>query len=156
MLQYGSRRTSCISYCRDFSGNLCYRHKPSFILALSDCGRKNEFHSTRFRTNEIYVIWNNTADAAELYLKCFIKNVFDLFLLAGRRESPNRIGTGFPELRNAYEGCHNLRRASGVQDGRVSAPFNYGINHANGSALSVSDVINARRCNDNGTNECNG
>lgn len=73
-------------------------------------------------------------DAEELYLKCFIKNVFDLFYCpCGAGEVRIVRWDGFPELRNARRngGRHNLA-ASGIQDGRVSAPFNYGINHANG------------------------
>lgn len=73
-------------------------------------------------------------DTAELYLKCFIKNIFDFFLRLVRDnwEGPNRE-MGFLELRNVFArgGCYDLA-ANGIQDGCVSVPFNYGINHANG------------------------
>lgn len=110
---------------------------PVLSVALSDRGRKNEFRSTRFRTNEICVVWNNAVDAGELYLKCFIKKRFRPFLRpvgvgVERRESESDPESGFPNYATLiYEERHNLA-ASDAQDGCVSVPFNYGINHANG------------------------
>lgn len=56
MLQYGSLVESCISYCEIFRKIYAIdTRSPVLSVALSDCGKKNEFYNMRFRTNKIYV-----------------------------------------------------------------------------------------------------
>jgi len=106
---------SCISYCEIFREiYVIGTHSPVLSAALSNYGRKNEFYSVRFWTNEIYVMWNNAVDAEELYLKYFIKNVFDpFFTIRADWKDPNRQNV-FPNYATlAHGGRHNLA-VSGV------------------------------------------